>query len=59
MKYLLERAKIYEARIEADTRLLQHSLMPRMEEREMLQDIQRSRRLLRRLKRNIEYLEVG
>lgn len=58
MEYLLERAQAYEASIESHTQHLQRSPMPRMKEREVLQDIQRSRRLLRRLQRNMEYLEV-
>ena len=58
MEYLLEQAQAYEASIESNTQQLQLSPMPRMKEREVLQDIQRSRRLLRRLQRNMEYLEV-
>ncbi len=58
MEYLLERAQAYEASIERNTQQLQRFPMPRMKEREFLQDIQRNRRLLRRLQRNMEYLEV-
>ena len=58
MGYLLERAHFYETSIKDNTAYLQHSLMPRMKEREVLHDIQRSRSLLRRLQRNMEYLEV-
>lgn len=46
MEYLLERAQAYEASIESNTQQLQLSLMPHMKKREVLKDIQRSRRLL-------------
>ena len=58
MEYLLERAQAYEASIESNTQQLQLSLMPHMKKREVLKDIPRRRRLLRRLQRNMEYLEV-
>lgn len=58
MAYLQKRADEYKAAIAAGEKRLRQPIMRRTEKKALLQCVQQNRRLLRRLQRNMELLEV-
>lgn len=59
MAYLCDRAAVYQESINSGVKCLRTAAMTKSEEKALLRSIQEQRRLLRRLQRNMELLEVS
>lgn len=59
MAYLCDRAELYQENIDSGVKRLRLPSLQKSEEKELLRSIQEQRRLLRRLQRNMELLEVS
>ena len=58
LAFFRERADEYKTSIDFNEKYLHRAILKRSEERDLLLEIQKDRRLLRRLNRNMELLEV-